>query len=206
MESLNENPRLIANVVRLGTVLDVDLANARCRVKSGKLDSAWLAWREVRAGETRTWNPPTIGEQVLVLCPSGDPAQAVVLTGIFSDSNPAPSSSASEHVVLYPDGARICYDHSSGHLDVTGIVTATLQASGDVVIDSPITRFTGQVVIEGLLTYQAGLSGKNGGGNATSIQGSITHVGGDLSSNGIVVHTHTHGGVEAGNSSSGGPQ
>lgn len=206
MESPSENPRLIENLIRIGTVSEVDLAAARCRVKSGQLESAWLQWREVRAGTTRTWNPPTVGEQVLVLSPSGDPAQAIVLTGIYSNGSPAPSDSATEHMVVYPDGARISYDHGSGHLDVTGIATATVQASGDVVIDSPHTRFTGQVTIEGLLTYQAGLSGKNGGGNATSIQGDITHTGGNLSSNGIVVHLHIHGGVEAGSSSSGGPQ
>ena len=42
-----------------------------------------------RAGADREWDPPTIGEQVVLLSPSGNLAQGVVLTGLFSDLIPA---------------------------------------------------------------------------------------------------------------------
>ncbi|WP_246871435.1 hypothetical protein [Pantoea ananatis] len=39
----------------------------------------------------------------------------------------------------------------------------------------------------------------------TAINGAVTQSGGDMSSNGVVVHTHKHGGVKFGNDTSGGP-
>ena len=41
---------------------------------------------------------------------------------------------------------------------------------------------------------------------ATTISGTIVQTGGTLSSNGIVLATHTHPGVQAGGSNTGGPQ
>ena len=61
------------------------------------------------------------------------------------------------------------------------------------------------LTVQGLLTYQAGLAG-TGGGAGTVISGSITQTGGTLSSNGIVLATHTHTGVQPGGGNTGGPQ
>ncbi|MNV61091.1 hypothetical protein D3C71_1535850 [compost metagenome] len=48
------------------------------------------------------------------------------------------------------------------------------------------------MTVTGLLTYLAGMAGKNGKGNATTIHGTITHLDGDLSSNDVVLHKHKH--------------
>lgn len=89
----------------------------------------------------------------------------------------------------------------------TTINTAACQlnASGGTTIDTPSTTNTGTLTTQGLFTYRAGMAG-TGGGAGTSVTGPITHTEGNLSSNGIVLHTHTHGGVQAGPSSTGGPQ
>lgn len=203
--------RLVENLIRVGTVAAVDHAAARCRVASGELVTEWLPWLEHRAGNTLTWDPPTIGEQVIILSPSGEPAGGIVLTGIFCTAHPAPSASASEHVIAYPDGARIAYNHTSGALTATGIQTATIQAAVSVTLDTPETHITGNVQVDGtltvddLLTYGNGIAG-TGGANNNIISGDFTHAGGNLSSNGIVLHTHTHGGVVPGGGSTGGPQ
>ncbi|EHK2815905.1 TPA: phage baseplate assembly protein V, partial [Escherichia coli] len=42
--------------------------------------------------------------------------------------------------------------------------------------------------------------------NGGEMRGSISHSGGSLTSNGITVHTHTHGGVRTGPGTTGGPQ
>ncbi|MBB7084503.1 phage baseplate assembly protein V, partial [Escherichia coli] len=39
-----------------------------------------------------------------------------------------------------------------------------------------------------------------------TMKGNVTHSGGNLSSNGITVHTHVHSGVKSGSDTSGGPQ
>ena len=105
--------RRLDNLIRLGTIAAVDHARALCRVQSGGLLTDWLPWAERRAGNTRTWTPPTVGEQVLLLCPSGEPGAGIVLTGIYTNAHDQPSASADEHVTHYPDGARDRYDHAA---------------------------------------------------------------------------------------------
>lgn len=141
--------RLIENLIRLGTIEEIDLSAKSCRVRSGKLLSNWLPWITLRAGTTRTWNPPSIGEQVLILSPSGEPAGGVILMGIQSALHPTPSSSADEHVTVYPDGAHIAYNHFTGALVASGLQTALIQAATQVTVDCPAVHVTGTVTIDG---------------------------------------------------------
>lgn len=108
---LVELSRLVENLLRIGTIHSVDHAAVRCRVQTGKLVTDWLRWHTPRAGETRTWNPPTVGEQALVLSPSGEPANGVVFYGFNCTDHPAPSDSPDKHITDYPDGAFTVYDH-----------------------------------------------------------------------------------------------
>lgn len=209
MDDFADLARRLESLIRLGTISGVDLGAARVRVKSGGLLTEWLPFLSVRAGLTREWNPPTDGEQCVVLCPSGDPATGVVLVGLFSNANPAPSASGDEHLRVYPDGARIRYDHASGALEATGIKTALVSAADKCTVYCPLTEFTGDVEIKGrltvdgeallksMLTYMAGMAGQGGSGG-TTISGPINHAGGSLSSNGVVLHTHTHPGDSGG--------
>ena len=202
-------------MIRIGTVAAVDHAAHRVRVQSGALLTDWLKWRTARAGATRTWCPPTVGEQVMILSPSGELANGIVLPSIFSDAHDAPSDAPDLHLVEFPDGARIAYDHAAGALTVTGIKTAVVQAAESITVDTPLTHITGAVQIDGntqiagtltvggLLTYRDGIAG-SGGGNGNAISGDLTHAGGSLSSHGIVLHTHIHSDPQGGDT--GGPQ
>jgi phage baseplate assembly protein V len=193
-DEISEILRLLSNLIRIGTVFAVDLGArpAKVRVSSGGLQTDWLQWREARAGSTTTWNPPTMGEQVIILCPGGDPAAGIVLAGLNSDTIPAPSDSPDEHVTVYPDGARIVYDHKAGALTATGIKSVMAEISEDITINCPEIILNGNTTVTGLLTYKAGMSGSDGKGNTTKIKGNITHEDGNLSSNGVVVHSHRH--------------
>ncbi|WP_417329570.1 phage baseplate assembly protein V [Halomonas cupida] len=118
---LIELQRLIHNLIRLGTIAEVDHARARVRVQSGELLTNWLPWVEARAGATRDWDPPTEGEQVAVFSPGGDPAAGFVITGLFSDAHPAPADSSNLWRRVFPDEALIEYDHQAHRLSaVTG--------------------------------------------------------------------------------------
>ncbi|SUX53671.1 Phage P2 baseplate assembly protein gpV [Chromobacterium vaccinii] len=211
MENFADLARRIESLIRLGTIAEVDHAARRVRVQSGGLTSNWLPWGTRRAGQTRDWDPPTSGEQVVLLCPSGDPAGGVALLALYSDQFDAPSSSPDEHLRVYPDGALILYNHAAGALTVSGIKTATVQASERVILDVPETLITGNVTISGRLTvlgdvlakakatisglfsYLAGMAGQGGaGGASTTITGNITHTAGTLSSNGVSLHGHRH--------------
>lgn len=199
--------RLIANLIRRGTVMAVDLtATPPCvRVSSGALESDWMPWFEIRAGDTTTWSAPTIGEQGIIFSPGGEPEQGMFLRGIYSSTIRPPSTSADEHVCQFPDGARISYDHASGHLQATSIKTCNVEASERITLKAPDILLDGRATVTDLLSYQAGMSGTNGKGNSTAITGDITHHTGKLSSNGVVLHTHAHGGVQGGGDNTQGP-
>lgn len=201
---LPELSRLVANLIRIGTILAVDHAAVRVLVKIGKLDSNWLPWLERRAGATTTWDPPTVGEQCIVFSPSGELAGGIVLTGLDSSAIQPPSHAPEKHVIKFPDGATFTYDHATSHLEITGIATATIVASDSITLDTPLTHCTGKLTADDLLTYGNGLTG-TGGGNGNHVTGDFIHDEGVLSSHDIVLHTHQHQGVIAGGDITGVP-
>ena len=71
MNSLAELARLIENLIRLGTVAEVQVEPPRVRVKTGNVTTAWRPWFALRAGADREWDPPTIGEVIYKQFTSG---------------------------------------------------------------------------------------------------------------------------------------
>lgn len=108
--SLAELYRLLLNLIRKGVVTDVDAENWQCRVQTGDLETNWLNWLTLRAGKSRTWWKPSVGEQVLVLAVGGELTTAFVLPGIYSDACPPPSTSEDATVTAFPDGGWIEYE------------------------------------------------------------------------------------------------
>lgn len=205
----NEIYRLLNNLIRTGTVLEVNLQDGLCRVQTGELQTTWLNWLTPRAGRSRTWWAPSMGEQVLLLSIGGDLTTAFVLPALYSDEHPSPSASADAFHITFPDGAVIEYEPETSALTVSGIKTATVTASESVAVTVPlvtvkasqkITLDTPEVVCTNKLTTGT-LEVQKGG----TMKGNITHTGGSLSSNGIVVDTHQHNGVKSGSDNSGGP-
>lgn len=210
---IEELAYLLSNLIRVGNIVEIDHDGRAVRVATGGLTTAWLKWRTSRAGNSKTWDPPSPGEQVILFAPGGDLAGAFVFASLDSDQNPPPSTSPNDVVRTMPDDSRFSYDHAVGALRVTGIKTMHIQASdsitlesSSITLDAPQTTSTGRHTVEGLLSYLAGLAGENGPGGRTTINGNITHIGGDLSSNGVVVHLHVHGGVLSGGSDTAGPK
>lgn len=80
----------------------------------------------------------------------------------------------------------------------------TIKAPTEVVIDAPLTTVKGMLVVEELLTYQAGIAG-TGGSHGSIISGDLVQTGGELSSDGVVLATHIHSGVDPGGGNSGPP-
>lgn len=101
---LSEISRLLRNLIRTGVVSEVDTDGALCRVQTGELQTGWINWLARRAGRSRDWWAPSVGEQVLLLAVGGELDTAFVLTGIYCDEFPAPSASADGwRADLYPE-------------------------------------------------------------------------------------------------------
>lgn len=190
--SISDLLRLLLNLVRKGTVLAVDHDAELCRVECGDLQTNWIHWLSLAAGETRDWNPPTVGEQVLVLCPGGEMADGVVLRGISSDDNPAPSHKPSTHTRTYPDGARIEYDHEAHALVATlpGGATVLLEAPGSVTVKtSNATVEADKVLVKASeITLDAATTSCTG---KLAVTGDVT-AGGDVKAGAISLRNHTH--------------
>ncbi|MBI9110114.1 phage baseplate assembly protein V [Maridesulfovibrio ferrireducens] len=106
----SETDRRLSNLIRIGTVAEADYSKARVRVSFGEAVSDWLPWVTFRAGGDHTWWAPEVGEQVIVLSPSGEISGGVVLGSIFSTDHPAPADRPTIHRTTYEDGAVIEYD------------------------------------------------------------------------------------------------
>ncbi|WP_226659632.1 phage baseplate assembly protein V [Klebsiella pneumoniae] len=202
LSTIQELARAIRNLIRSGVVTEVDTVQGLCRVQSGGIQTTWLNWLTTRAGRSRTWWAPSVGEQVLLLAIGGELDTAFVLPGIYSDDNPTPSASADAWLVEFPDGAVMSYEPETGALTVTGIKTADVTASDSVAVSVPVvlikaetrvTLDTPEVVCTNKLTTGT-LEVKQGG----KMSGNIEHSGGAFTSNGVQVDKHGHGGIRRG--------
>lgn len=98
--------RRFSGVVRHGTVHEVDAAKQTVRVKFGEDQSGkpflspWVPYAQI-AGALKVHTPPSVGQQMSTLSPSGDWMQAVALPMHWSDANKSPSDKGDENVLTY---------------------------------------------------------------------------------------------------------
>lgn len=180
-----DNPeQSIGDIARLGSIASVDPKARRCTVTIGDLTTGPLPWITVRAGNTRTWSAPTVGEQCLLICPEGETENGVVLPGLYSDAFDAPEDDPDIDATVYADGARIAYDAKSHTL------TATLTDGGTAALTAPGgIKITGDVVIDGGLKVTKSVTADE-----------------DVTAAGISLKSHKHSAVKTGTDLSGGPQ
>ncbi|WLE60875.1 phage baseplate assembly protein V [Burkholderia plantarii] len=212
----NEIQRQARNAVRKGSIEQIDAVAALCRVAigtdeaddDGGIVTNWIPWFALAAGDTIEWRAPTIGEQVMLLCPMGDPAQGVALCGFYSDAFPAPANAATIHMRKYPDGALTVYDHAQHALSVTlpdgavvritvpggnvSVTTQTADITADTVLLDADVTVKRSLTVEGPLTFESGMKGKStGDGAVMEIEGDADFTG-DVKSKGISLPGHTH--------------
>jgi phage baseplate assembly protein V len=183
---VTELHRRLANLVMLGKVIEADYSAAipRLKVKLGELQTAWLPMLTQRAGNDVSWWPLEVDEQVVVLSPSGDPAQGVVLGAINQQSKPATASKASVHKTTYADGAVIEYDREVHQLK------AVLPDGGKVQLVSEAgIAITGDVSVTGNITASGEISD-----HTRSMQEGR-----------VIYNQHVHAGVVEGSSSTATP-
>ena len=184
--------RRLANVVRPGVVAEVDSGAAAVRVRYAEAAdavTAWLPFLAARAGGDVSWWPPEIGEQVVVLAPSGELSQGVVLGALYSDAHPAPAA-ADRHRVEYADGAVIEYDREAHRL------RAELPAGGAAEISAPDgVAVTGDLRIDGdvrILGEVEATGDIHTDGNLDS-DGKVEDLNGSMQEMRTVYNAHTHG-------------
>ena len=189
MNDLAALSRLLENLIRFGVISAVQMEPPRVQVTTGTLTTAWLPWLALRAGADREWDPPTLGEQVMLFSPSGQLANGIVVTGVFSDHIPANGNRAGLHRRTYADGTVIEYDSVAHHLN------ATLVDGGTTNLISK-----GGINLVGDITHQGDHIQT---GNQT-ITGRVD-VSIDVIAAGVSLVKHLHTGVKQGGDQSGAP-
>ena len=190
MNNLPALARMIENLIRFGTIAETQMKPPRVRVKTGELLTGWLPWIALRAGADTDWDPPTIDEQVILFSPSGQLANGIALTGIYSTANPANGEREGLHRRTYRDGTLIEYDSVAHHLN------AVLADGGTTNLVS-----TGGITLIGPITHQGDYTQT---GNQT-VTGTVS-VSVDVVAAGISLVKHTHGGVMKGSAQTESPQ
>lgn len=173
-----------STLIRLGLISEVTLSPPRCKVRFADPDdkgdeggeTPFIRWLALRAGKTRTWSPPSVGEECLLLCPDGQIGNGVALLGLNNDTTPPPGATLAE-LIEYDDGAVISYDREAH------VLSAILPAGATALIEAP-----GGLTIRG----------------PVSIEGDVT-VTGDVTADGVSLKSHKHGGVQSGGSQTGSP-
>lgn len=138
--------RLLGDLAREGTVVSVDYDAGTARVQFEDLVTGDVPWLAPRAGETRIWSPPSIGEQVLVIAPEADTARGIIIGSLSSDAHPHAGRDRATFAD-FKDGAAIGYDPVAHALTIRLPAGATIaivadggaSLKGPLAVDGPIT-------------------------------------------------------------------
>lgn len=136
LRDIEDLHRRTANLVRYGTVVSVNPGAGTARVNfGGDTESADLPISSARAGGARVWSPVVVGEQVMVLCPSGDTAQGIIAGSVPCEAFPAPSGDGATYQINLPGGVVISVSGGAVHITAPGkvIIAGDVEVSGDVV-------------------------------------------------------------------------
>lgn len=170
-----EHDRMLAGVLMPCAVVAVDLGASPpvCRVSNGQWTSTWVRWHSQAAGKARHFRAPSLGEQGMLVSPSGNPALGTFVPGLYSAAGPAPDNRDHVEVWAFDDGGSLVYDWKartytiavpSGQVLVKvgssqlSITNSTINLTGKVSITGDVS-IAGQVAITGPLTVSADIIG-----------------------------------------------
>ena len=176
---LSEQQRRLHNIATIGTVFDVNPDDQTMRLDVGDNQTDWLPIPALAAGQVRVWRCPSVGEQFLLVSPSGELANAIPVLSLYSNQHPSPSNNPNEIRVRFNDSDFLSIKNQDSQL--------TLKIN-DIVFDGDLTVTGGVDVGENVLV----------GGDIHSL--------GDIVAGSISLKSHRHGGVQSGKSSTGAPE
>ncbi|XHR29613.1 MAG: phage baseplate assembly protein V [Chthoniobacteraceae bacterium] len=205
IERITDLERRQAKLIRAGKIAEIDYTAARVKVKIGLNITAWIPWIAGKAGGNSEWNPPEVGEQVVVISPGGDFSNGFALVGIYQNASEAlpnsaaPGSSGDVRRSIFGDGATIDYDRKNH------VYAATLPAAGKSVVTTgaaTVTQTKDSVVMTvggtSLTVKDGSIVMALGGNTITFDAGGATVSSGDVKAGAISLTTHKHSDPQGG--------
>ena len=160
--ALSDLAKRLSNIIRIGAIFEINHQTAKARVKIGELETDFLPLANSNSGSNNSWNPPEIDEQVIILSPSGDLSQAVILPSLYK--NNASDSDQNIKSITYQDGSKISFNVSSGTLDLDLKGDVAIKVVGNANIEGDNINITGSSNIT--LDGNVNLGGSGGQGVA----------------------------------------
>lgn len=158
MESLEKRVAMLERrVFRLLQPGEIELADYTAtpplvRVRLDDRLSDWVPFVGGRAGNDKSWWPPEVGEQVMVLSPNGEALAAVALAALYHEGKAAPGDRSDVARLTFADGALFEYDRAANLLHVSVPGDVVLENTGDLTVttggDMQFTA-SGSVAIKG---------------------------------------------------------
>lgn len=201
--------RRLENLIRLGTIKTINPSEPylTVTVETGEITTGQLRYVNLRAGDDKTWDPPSIGEEVIIFSPCGVLEIGFVLGGLNNLTHPVISKDLNKNIRLFADGCSISYDTKNHALDVIlpANGTAVITALGGLTINAN-TTINGNVQVNG----STAMTGNNTVGGSQLVQGSSHSTGefstdADVKAGNISLKQHKTSGVKSGGDTSGVP-
>ena len=144
--------RMLAGLLIPCYVVAVDLVDAKVRVTDGgDWTSAWVRWHSLAAGKARHWRAPSIGEQGMLVSPSGEPAQGTFVPGLYGNAGPPPDNRDHVEVWRFDDGGSLVYDWAANSYTIklpTGTVNIEVGSSKATITDAAISAKSKAITAE----------------------------------------------------------
>lgn len=122
----------INNMMREASVLEVDPAKGTAVVDAHGIITKGIPWLQ-QAGDIVDWDPPSVGQRMVMFSPNGDIGRGFLLPGGYTESVGQPYSEGAMF------GRTIGGTKITGYGDSYNIETATFTIKGNVVIDGNVT-------------------------------------------------------------------
>lgn len=133
-----ELERKLAASGRAGTVSEVDATQGLIRLDLGDgMQSPWVPYVQT-AGALKVHSPPSVGQQMILVAPSGETAQGYATALSFGGGNGSPSSADDEHVVTFGD-VRLDLT-ADGVVVSAGGVTLKVSGAGVTITGGTVTH------------------------------------------------------------------
>lgn len=144
--------RMMAGLVIPCYVVGVDLVAGKVRVSDGgDWTSAWVRWHALAAGKARHWRAPSMGEQGVLVSPSGEPAQGTFVPGLYGNAGAQPDNRDHVEVWRFDDGGSLVYDWAANSYTIklpTGTVNIEVGSSKATITDDAISAKSKAITAE----------------------------------------------------------
>lgn len=164
--------RAFHNIITIGTIAKLSVDGMFAQVKIGDITTKPLPLPALYSQNFKAWLPMHETAQVVLNCPSGNLENAVIIALLWPAGETPHTTDRAIDGIKFNDGTILSYNSETQTLSIDSVGTINIHADGDINIETA-----------GTFKLKA---------SAIEIDGAITQINGDITSDGISVQTHKH--------------